>query len=496
MTRFLTPLLTLTVLGLCHRAAAERTPPNVLMIVSDDLTACLGSYENDVCQTPHLDRLAREGVRFERAYSQYPVCGPSRASFMSGLYPHTTRMLSNSNRLGSFKVSNPRLADHPSIGEFLRENGYVSARISKIYHMGVPGGIEAGSPGGDEPASWDWTYNVIGPEMFSLGEFELLSPIRHHYGSNFSRIVVPDEAAASQADALAAAQAVAFLETRAGRSIDRSDGEHRIKAGNPFFLAVGFVRPHVPLIAPRRIFDQYAGADTSPPFVPEGDLDDVPEPAAAMENMGRYGMNEEQQRLAIEAYYASVTFMDEQVGRLLDALDRLDLRRDTIVIFLSDHGYTLGEHNCWQKVSLFEESVRVPLIISVPGYEQNAGEAATGIVELVDLYPTLADLTGLGGKAPANLHGQSLRPLLEQPRRADWPKAFAYTVTRLNGESIRTEHWRYNNWGDAGEELYDQQADPQEFTNLAKSPAHTEVLAEMRATWQAVHQRAIRDADG
>lgn len=321
--------------------AAEEERPNVLFIVSDDLTACLGCYGNAVCETPHLDRLASEGVLFERAFCQYPVCGPSRASLMTGLYPNTTKMLRNSTE--SFKERNPALADHPSIGEFLRNNGYFSARISKIYHMGIPGGIKAGLPGGDDPASWDWTYDVLAPETQSPGEWELLSPIRKHSGSNFERVIVPNGQEETQADVLAAQQAVAILETRKSSE-------------QPFFLAVGLVRPHVPLVAPERWFDRYPSDRMELPSLPEGDLADLPPPAAAMENMGRYGMNEEQQRKAIAGYYASVSFMDEQVGKILDALDRLELRQNTIVIFASDHGYNLGEHSCWQKLSLFEEA--------------------------------------------------------------------------------------------------------------------------------------------
>lgn len=463
-------------------ATAEPTArPNVLMIVSDDLTACLGSYGNRVCQTPHLDRLADEGVRFERAYCQFPVCGPSRASFMSGLYPNSTRMLGNSKALGAFKVSNPQLADHPSIGGFLRGHGYFSARVSKIYHMGVPGGIEAGEPGGDEPESWDWTYNVLAPETFSPGTLELLSPKRKHYGSNFARVIVPDEREATQADLMAAHQAVAVLENRNNSAPD-----------DPFFLAVGFVRPHVPLVAPQRLFAQYPTERMELPDVPEGDLDDVPPPAAAMENMDRYGMNAHQQRQSIAGYYASVSFMDEQVGRLLDALDRLDLRRNTIVIFLSDHGYSLGEHHCWQKLSLFDESTRVPLLISAPGFEPSAGKVATGLVELVDLYPTIADLVGLGNQAPEILQGTSLTPLLKQPDRKDWPKEFTYTVTHQKGESVRTSRWRYSRWGDAGEELYDLEEDPQEFENLASRESHEQVLLEMRSSLETARKRSTR----
>ena len=459
-------------------AAAGPERPNILLVVSDDLTACLGCYGNSVCRTPNLDRLASEGVRFDQAYCQYPVCGPSRASFMSGLYPNRTKLLRNAKTIGSYRVLNPELANHPSIGGLLRRNGYFSARVSKIFHMGVPGGIEAGEPGGDDPDSWDRAFNVMAPETRSPGVLELLSPKREHYGSNFARVIVPDEFEATQADHMAATLAVAILENRSKAAPDE-----------PFFLAVGFVRPHVPLVAPRRLFAQYPESEIKLPEVPEGDLDDVPEPAGRMENMGRYGMNELQQRQAIAGYYASVSFMDEQVGRLLATLERLDLRKNTIIVFTSDHGYNLGEHHCWQKLSLFEESARVPLLISAPGFERTAGQASGQIVELIDLYPTLAELAGLAEKAPSILQGVSLRPLLEKPGRDDWAKELAYTISYGGeGESIRTPRWRYNRWGSEGEELYDHERDPHEFTNLARDEAHTESLRMLRKKLQAVRE--------
>jgi iduronate 2-sulfatase len=470
--------------GLCAGSAVTHRP-NVVLIVADDLTACLGAYGNKVCQTPHLDRLAREGVRFDRAYCQYPVCGPSRASFMSGLYPNSTRLLTNMYELGAYKLTNPALARHPSIGGFLRQHGYYSARVSKIYHMGVPTNILTGTPGGDEPDSWDYAYNVLAPEQHSPGEFKVLSTIRREArGSNFTRLIVPDGLEATQVDHLAATQAIAILEHR-----------RRSAPEQPFLLAVGLVRPHVPLIAPQRLFDKYPADRIQLPTVPDGDLKDVPEAAAAMENWGRYGLDEQAQRETIAAYYASVTFMDEQVGRVLDALDRLDLRRNTIVIFTSDHGYNLGEHHCWQKLSLFDDSTRVPLLISAPGFERSAGKSTTGIVELIDLYPTIADLAGLAGTAPRNLQGTSLRPLLEDGQRRDWSKTYAYTVTFRNGESIRTSRWRYSKWGNTGEELYDMEADPQEFHNLARRPTHGSALSEMCDLLKAARKRSF-SADG
>jgi len=216
--------------------------------------------------------------------------------------------------------------------------------------------------------------------------------------------------------------------------------------------------------------------------VPPGDLDDVPPPAAAMRNDVRYGMSEAQQREAIAAYYAAVEFMDEQVGRLLTELDRLRLRDNTIVVFTSDHGYHLGEHGLWQKTTLFEESLRVPLLISAPGFAASAGTRCDALVEHVDLYPTLADLAGLAEQAPKNLPGRSLRPLLREPvAAAAGFREFAYSVAGNGGRSIRDARWRYNRWGDGGEELYDLATDPRQFTNLASAPAHADSLAKMRA---------------
>lgn len=469
-------LLPLACLCLPLLGAAEK--PNILFIVSDDMNACTGSYGNTVCQTPNLDRLASEGVQFDRAYCQYPVCGPSRASFMSGLYPKTTQLLGNNYTLGSYKVLNPALSDHPSIGEFLRTNGYVSLRVSKIYHMGVPGGIESGEPGGDEPDSWDRAFDIMAPETASPGELELLSPKRKHYGSNFARVIVPNDRIATQADILAADHAIAILETRA------RGGDHSrfLRPEEPFFLAVGFVRPHVPLVAPKYWFDKYPEEESVLPFVPAGDLDDIPPLAATNANELKYGMNELQQKQSLAAYYASVSFMDEQVGRLLDTLDRLDLRKDTIVIFTSDHGYNLGHHTMWQKGSLFENSLRVPLIISAPGFEKSAGAQSDALVELVDLYPTIAELTGLSAKVPSNLQGDSLTNVMKNTSSTKGHEE-AYAVVgnkKKMGESIKTDRYRYNYWADGTEELYDQQKDPEEFTNLVNSVEHIKVLRQMR----------------
>ncbi len=468
--------LALLVLAAGAARAADR--PNVLLIVSDDLAACLGSYGNTVIRTPNLDRLAAQGVRFTRAYCQFPVCGPSRASFMSGLYPEQIGMMGNNYTPGSYRALTPAVATHPSVGGLLRRHGYVSLRVSKIYHMGIPGSIESGDPAGDEPDSWDRTFNVMAPEGTSLGVATLLSPKRPEPGTSFTRVIVPDAEEATQADRLSAAQAMAILQARArGRNLN---DRRQLRPDDAFFLAVGFVRPHVPLVAPQRLFDHYPPAKIALPAVPPGDLDDVPAPAAAMRNDLRYGMSEAQQREAIAAYYAAVEFMDEQVGRLLAELDRLRLREKTVVIFTSDHGYHLGEHGLWQKTTLFEESLRVPLLVSAPGFAASAGARSDALVELVDLYPTIVDLAGRSEAAPKNLAGRSLRPLLQDPAAADF-REYAYSVTGNGGRSIRDVTWRYNRWGDGGEELYDLVRDPRQFTNLAGQPAHAATLERLRA---------------
>ena len=470
----------------------EENRPNVLLIYSDDLNTRIGPYMNIDKHTPHLENFAREGVSFMRAYSQYPVSGPSRASMMSGLYPETNGVLHNNYELGSYKKETPALANHPSLAGFFREQGYFTARVSKIFHMGVPGGIERGESGDDIPDSWDYAYNVMAPETLSPGELELLSPKNHHYGSNFARMIIPDSLEETQADYIAANQAIAILENRAGKVPEQATNTQRIKKDAPFFLAVGFVRPHVPLIAPENCFEPYPEehVDLPSPKV----SDDVPEEALRRQNDKIWGMNELQKRQTISAYMASVRFMDQQVGRLLNALDRLDIRKETIVIFLSDHGYNLGEHDCWSKVSLWEGSVRAPLIISVPGQEENYGTKSKAIVEHIDVYPTLTELCGLSGKQPNILQGESLAAYLrgEDP---DNRKDYAYTVSyNGNDASLRTERWRYNRWGEkagqGNEELYDHENDPEEHVNLVNDPAKKKILEKMRHKFEKIREKA------
>lgn len=470
------------------RGDSEGVRPNIVLIIADDLNTRIGSYVDSTItvRTPNLDRLARSGARFTRAYSQYPVCGPSRASILSGLYPESNGVTNNSFETGNHRIATPALADHPTLPRLLRDNGYYTARVSKIFHVGVPGGIERGESGSDDTESWDFAVDIMAPETLTPGHLETLSRGRH-YGSAFARMIVPDGAEGTQADVLAANQAIAILETRSGPRPEGATNRTRLKPDAPFFLALGFVRPHVPLIAPARHHAPFPPQDAYLPAVPEGDLEDVPEAAARTSNAQRFGMTVDEQRKAVSAYHASVSFMDEQVGRVLDALDRLKLRENTVVIFLSDHGFNLGEHTAWQKSSLWEESIRVPLIISEPGAVQREVDA---VVELIDIYPTVADLAGI--ERPGIVQGTSLVSLAWGGPSLD-PVQGAYTITG-GGASIRTDRFRYNRWGERAspeaEELYDHRQDPSEHTNLARDPAYSQHLADMRQALDAARARA------
>ncbi|MCP4454038.1 MAG: sulfatase [Planctomycetes bacterium] len=432
--------------------------PNVLFIISDDLNTALSGFGHAQCKTPALDTLASRGVRFQNMHCQYPVCGASRASIMSGLYPYTNHTMANR---GTLRGSMP---DVVSMSQLFRHNGYYAGRVSKIYHMGIPKEILAGTALSDDPYSWDEVVNIKAPEQHAPGIKTQWSP--KDKGSQTFQGVEADGDDMVHADGMAAGHAIEFLKKNKGR---------------PFFLAVGFVRPHVPLVAPQKYFDRYERSVMNPPQVPENDLDDVPEIIRSYKrNSTTYGVTPELHRGLLQAYYASVSYMDAQVGRVLAALEQEGLKDNTIVVFTSDHGYLLGHHHKFQKQHLFEEATRVPFIVSVPWMDTQHGGETRMITELIDLYPTLADLAGL--KAPACLQGTSLKPLLADPASPEWKKDVAFTVSRSGGESIKTNEWRFTQWGfgDKGAELYDLRADPGEFTNLAGKPEYAEVLSAMK----------------
>lgn len=421
---------------------------NVLFIISDDLTTtALSAYENKACQTPNIDKLAAEGVRYTRAYCQYPVCGPSRASFMSGYYPSATTTygyVSGRKNIGPGRKTWSQL---------FKESGYYAARVSKIFHMGVPIDIEKGSHGKDDEASWTERFNSQGPEWKAPGEGELVQgnpdgklPIK---GGNVMTIVKADGDDLVHSDGKTAKKACELI---------------RAHKDEPFFLAVGFVRPHVPFVAPRNYFEPYPFEQVLLPEKVEGDWDDIPERGINYVTSVNGQMNEEQEKKAVAAYYASVAYLDAQVGKVLDALEEEGLEDNTIVIFTSDHGFHLGEHRFWMKVSLHEESARVPLIIKVPGKRP---AVCKSFVELIDLYPTVAELAGLS--ISPHLQGKSLVKTLDNPEHA--VRDMAFSVSQ-GGKTflLRDENWayiQYNEDASAGIELFDMKKDPQQFTNLA-----------------------------
>lgn len=458
-------------------AAPEKKRPNVLHIISDDLCARLGCYGDPLVQSPHIDRLAATGVRFERAYCQFPLCNPSRASFMTGLRPDTIKVYENQTH---FREVVP---DATTIAQSFRKAGYAVARVGKIYHYGVPRQI--GTDGLDDPVSWERVVNPRGRDIDDIGLVEVLelSPEGKARTVTGKRLedtggtlswLAADGVDAEQTDGVGADAAVRMLEERA-------------QDGKPFYLAVGFYRPHTPYIAPKPYFEKYPPAELPLPFVPANVKELFPAPAIETQKPAQLAMSDELRREAIQAYYASTTFMDAQVGRLLDALERLKLAEDTIVVFHSDHGYHLGEKDLWQKMTLFEEAARVPMVIRVPGNAAN-GKACARPVELVSIHKTLVDLCGL--EPDLRTEGWSLAPLLSEPN-AVWEHG-AYTQVlrgnnrdakdRVMGRSVRTERWRYTEWNDgaAGAELYDHAADPREMKNLAADPAHKDTVAELR----------------
>lgn len=454
---------------LIPRSPAHAEKPNVLFLIADDLNTALSGFGHEQCKTPNLDRLAERGVKFQNMHCQYPVCGASRASIMSGLYPYSNLTLGNE---GTLRGSMPNVV---TLSQTFRNNGYYAGRVSKIYHMGIPFEIIDGTAESDDPFSWDTAINIKAPEQNAPGELTNWSP--KDKGSQSFTGVIASSGDSEHADGMAADRAIEMLD--------------QVK-DKPFFLAVGFVRPHVPLVAPKKYFDQYDREAMEAPAVPENDLDDVP---GIIRNYKRnsttYGVTPELHKGLLQAYYANVSYMDAQVGRVLDALEEKGLADNTIVVFTSDHGYLLGHHHKFQKQHLFEEATRVPFIISVPWLKDQHGRGTTKITELVDLYPTLAELASL--PAPDTLQGTSLKPLLVDTESSSWKKDQAFTISRSGGESIRTMDYRFTQWGfgENGSELYDLKKDPGEFTNQANNPEYAAVVKMLRA--QLI---AKRDAAG
>ena len=442
-------------------AATPKPGYNVLFIISDDLTyTALSCYGNTVCKTPNIDRLAKRGVRFTRAYCQATYCGPSRAAFLSGYYPHATGQL-------GYKSPRPQIGDLPTWPQLFKQNGYYTARVSKIFHMGVPIGIEKGTDGADDALSWTERFNSQGPEWRAPGDGETLQNNpdgkRPVVGGNTFVVVEADGDDMVHSDGRTAAKAVELIK------------KHK---DEPFWLGVGFVRPHVPFVAPRSYYPPFKPYDTM--VLPEkvaGDQDDIPKPGINYCTSQNMKMDIRKQKKAVGGYYASVAYLDAQVGKVLDALEDEGLEEKTIIIFTSDHGYHLGEHDFWAKVSLRDESAGTPLIICVPGKKP---AVCGSLVELQDLYPTISALCGLN--VPLGNQGKDIAKMLDDPTHEVRDAAFCVAPMR-KAFLLRTHDYayiQYNEDATGGIELFDMKKDPKQYTNLADNPEFRPVVSRFK----------------
>jgi iduronate 2-sulfatase len=428
------------------KPGGSQSKPNVLFIVVDDLNNSLGCYGHSVVKSPNIDRLAARGIRFSRAYCQFTICNPSRTSFLTGLRPDSTGILNNTTPFRS------KLPDAVTLPQLFRKNGYFTARVGKVFHS---------AKNMDDPQAWDVTSEPKGTLLGKKGQGRNLTGGRVRW----CRWLAAEGDDEDQPDGQVAAEAIHLLE------------QHR---RGPFFLAVGFHKPHDPFIAPKRYFDLYPLERLRPPKDPPDRSAELPQAIASGWKAEFDRFTDRERREFMRAYYAGISFMDAQLGKIIAALDRLELWHNTIVVFFGDHGYHLGERGWWNKNTLFELSARAPLIMVTPE-SKTAGKDCSRIVEFVDIYPTLADLCEL--PPPVNLEGTSFKPLLDDPELT-WKKTAFTQVQRggIAGRSVRTERWRYTEWdqGRQGVELYDHNTDAGEYYNLARDPRHTQTISKLR----------------
>jgi iduronate 2-sulfatase len=441
---------------------------NVLFIISDDLRPVLGTYGNQIIKTPNIDALAARGTRFDHAYAQFPLCNPSRSSLLNGRYPTQTGIMDNNTY---FRAKHP---DYVTLPQYFKQHGYATLRTGKIFHGGIDDQIswtEGGEP--VDPAIINRPPSRIATGAAPSDQPEIAPQGRAPNPSESAsdRIVVLDGDGESHGDYKVATRAIQYLENYKDK---------------PFFLAVGFVKPHSPPSAPKKFFDLYdpdkipLPPDFAPrPSAPPG----FPEISISKRNadlfIGRDASPKEAREM-IRAYYASTSFMDAQVGRVIEALDRLGLREKTIIVFWGDHGYHLGEKGKWSKAySLFDVALQVPLIVAIP---RGKVQVSARTVQLLDMYPTLAELCGL--PAPKGNEGHSFAALLKKPNAAWSHPAFSVVLFQGKlGRSVRTERWHYVEWdeGKAGAMLCDTVKDPYELNNLAGDPSYANTVQEMKS---------------
>lgn len=463
-------------------SAAEPEPYNVLFILADDLRPDLACYGDKAIKSPNIDALARQGTLFERAYCQVAVCNPSRASMLSGLRPDTTGVFDQS------KFLRPENPDVVTLPQLFKNHGYRSLSVGKVFH-------HSSTEPGDDPLSWSEPMFGFGKpyqHWFNPASLEAAKKSKRGRGPAYEASSHPDD---DYPDGKTAQKAIELLQS--------------VK-DQPFFLAVGFIKPHLPFTCPQKYWDMYPPDSIHLPenYFPPSDV-----PPAALQSgyelRGYAGMppqgeipHDDALNL-IRGYRACVSFLDAQVGRVLAELDRLGLREKTIVVLWGDHGYHLGENSLWTKMTNFEVATRVPLIISVPG-QKTVGQPSNALVESVDIYPTLAQLCGL--PQPSQLEGLSLVPVIEDPRRSWKSAAFSQygrgPTSKFDpkihpmGRSIRTDRYRYTEWRDpqgalVGTELYDQDEDPENNVNLAVRPENAALVTQLATRLQQGWKSAL-----
>jgi arylsulfatase A-like enzyme len=454
--------------------AGEGRKLNVLFIISDDLRPELGCYGSKMAVSTNIDALAAAGLRFDRAYCQFPLCNPSRSSMLNGRHPTSTGILGNR---GFFRDEHP---DFISLPQLFKTNGYETLRTGKIFHDGIDdtdAWTDGGEPRGPNAQRSAFDLPPLGDKVFAQYRQPNNRPgpadAQMTQAQRSDRWLILDGDGEGHPENAVADRAIAYL---------RKYGE------KPFFLAVGFSKPHSPPTAPQRFYDMHPlDTITLPPnfaprpTVPEGFPSRSIRPRNADLFVDRDATPETAKDM-IRAYMASVSWMDWNLGRVIAELDRLKLRENTVIVFWGDHGYQLGERGKWSKAgSLFEQGTRTPLIFVAPGVT-GKGRVSPRIVEAVDIYPTLAELCGI--QIPRGVEGHSLVPLLKNPDAA-WNRP-AYSLWSENGLTylgavVRTERWRFAEFeaGRGGAMLFDEQADPDELKNLANDPKYADVCADL-----------------
>lgn len=455
-------------------AAEPIRKPNVLLICVDDLKPVLGCYGDTLVRTPNIDRLAARGVRFDRAYCNQAVCSPSRNSLLTGRRPQTLGIYD----LGTnFRSAGAEIVTLP---QQFKNNGYRTEALGKIFHVG--------HGNHEDPASWSvphWKANSIAYVLPENGSQKGLTREEALFGNQPGDVgKLPRGAPTEAADVADDIYPDGKIAVEAIRRLEQAKGTE-----DPFFLAVGFVKPHLPFCAPRKYWDLYDPAKLPQPTrntPPEGAPGFAPttwgelRQYAGMPDKGP--LTDEQTRHLIHGYYAAVSYMDAQLGKVLDGLDANGFGQNTIVVLWGDHGWHLGDHGMWCKHTNYEQATRIPLVVSAPGLASAA--AAPALVETVDIYPTLCDLAGL--PAPSGLDGRSFASVVKSPSAATKEVVIqVYPRGQQIGRALRTARYRFVEWkkpGDGPEsaalELYDYEADPAESRNVAASQPET--VAELR----------------